>query len=124
MKNNFGPNLKALRNRDGLDQSDLGEELKISRNAIGLYEKGTTQPKIEGLIYLAEKFNVTLDELILDRDDLIAREPEMKYGGKMSSLEETIKKKNVEIDRLQKKVIELQDKLNEILEVALENKKK
>ena len=123
MKNNFGQNLKVLRSKEGLDQSQLGAELKVSRNAIGLYEKGTTQPKIENLIHLAEIFGVTLDELILEPSELIIREPEIQYGNKVAILKKTIENLKDEISQLKDDKIALQAKLNEILELALDKKK-
>ncbi len=123
MKNNFGPNLYKLRKGEGLGQIDLSAELGVSRATIGDYEGSKTQPKIETLIYFAEKFGVTLDELILAPEELVLRESNVEYGNKVSILQKTIDKLKDEISQLKDDKIALQAKLNEILELALDKKK-
>lgn len=59
-------NLKHLREQRGLSQKDFSAELGLSQPAIGNWETGERKPDIEMLVRLAEYFNVTLDELVLN----------------------------------------------------------
>lgn len=58
-------NLKALREREMISQSELADKLAISTGSVGMYELGKREPDIEMLVRLAEYFGVTLDDLVL-----------------------------------------------------------
>lgn len=61
----FGNNLKYLRNKFNLNQSDLANDLGISQNTISQWEKGVREPdNIEMFLKLAKRLEVTLDELV------------------------------------------------------------
>ena len=61
---NFGEKLYKLRTENGLTQSELGEEIGVSKQMISRYEKGLDTPSINGLKLIAEKFNVSTDYLV------------------------------------------------------------
>lgn len=75
-------NLRHLRKKHGLSQQQLADALNIPRTTLGDYERGHTEPNIETLIAIAERFNVTVDQLIrqkLAHADLeIISNPELK----------------------------------------------
>lgn len=56
--------LKSLRLSQGLTQDELAKHLKISRSAIGMYEKGLREPDYETLEIIADFFNVDIDYLL------------------------------------------------------------
>lgn len=56
--------IKELRIEKGLYQKDLAEALNTTITTICDYERGRTQPSVEGLIKLANVLEVTTDELI------------------------------------------------------------
>ena len=56
--------LKSLRTSHGLTQDELAKSLKISRSAIGMYEKGAREPDYETLELIADYFNVDTDYLL------------------------------------------------------------
>lgn len=60
----FPERIKYLRNRKGLTQQDLANELSISRTAIAGYERLDKQPNFDGLIKIAHYFGVTTDFLL------------------------------------------------------------
>ena len=60
----FGKNLAALRKSRGLSRKDLAKFLQVSEVTISSYERGLRQPNFETLVYLAEYFYVSVDELI------------------------------------------------------------
>lgn len=60
----LGKNIRFLRKQKGLTQLDISGELEIKRTMISAYEDGRSEPKLAGLIKLAETFSVTVDELL------------------------------------------------------------
>lgn len=60
----FGRYLSKLRKNADLTQSELGDKLNLTRQAISRYELGESYPDISILVLIAELFNVTVDELI------------------------------------------------------------
>ena len=59
----FGTILRKLRNEKELSQQELADELKISKSAINMYERGERQPNFETLELIADYFNVDMDYL-------------------------------------------------------------
>lgn len=64
----FSEKLQKLRKDKGLSQEQLAELLDVSRQAVSKWESGQTYPEIDKLIKLSDLFNVTLDELVRDRN--------------------------------------------------------
>lgn len=57
--------LKRLRKINNVKQKYIAEVLNVSRIAIGNYESGIRQPKIEQLPKLATVLNCSIEELVL-----------------------------------------------------------
>ncbi len=57
-------NLRIQRKKLGLSQEELAEKCQISRQAIAKWESGESVPTIEKLIFLADLYDMTLDELV------------------------------------------------------------
>ena len=60
---NFATRLKELRLANGLTQKDLGKAIEVGRTTISEYESGKIVPKQEGLLKIANHFNVSVDYL-------------------------------------------------------------
>ena len=60
----FATRLKELRTERKVTQDTLGKVAKVSRYAIYTYEKGKAFPTVEGLLALADYFDVTTDYLL------------------------------------------------------------
>ncbi|UBH16366.1 LexA family protein [Macrococcus armenti] len=61
----FAKNLKYLRNRIGMEQSELAQKLgKKSTSSISEWENGKYTPKMKTLNDIAKIFNVNIDELM------------------------------------------------------------
>lgn len=61
---NLAENLRIQRKKNGLSQEELAEKCDVSRQAIAKWESGESAPSIERLIFLADLYDVTLDELV------------------------------------------------------------
>jgi len=67
---NLADNLQMHRRRMGLSQEELAEECQVSRQAIAKWENGESVPTIEKLVFLADFYKVTLDELVGRKEDI------------------------------------------------------
>lgn len=57
-------NLKLLREKAGLTQSEFAEKHGLSQQAISKYENGTREPDLKTLIMFANYYDVTIDYLL------------------------------------------------------------
>ena len=57
-------NIKDIRIRKGLSQSEVAAALGVSSVVYSRYETGTRQPSIDILIQMADTFGVTVDYLL------------------------------------------------------------
>ena len=62
--NNFGKNLKLLRQEKQLSQRELGKHLGVINQTISFWEIGAREPDLDTLVKIANYFNVTVDELL------------------------------------------------------------
>lgn len=60
----FPVRLRRLRERRRMSRKALGELCGMSKNIIGRYERGETEPTMGALISLADFFEVPIDYLI------------------------------------------------------------
>lgn len=56
--------LAALRERKGLSQMELAEEMDISRQAVSRWEVGSAVPSVENLKQLSRLYGVSVDVLL------------------------------------------------------------
>jgi transcriptional regulator with XRE-family HTH domain len=79
-------NIKSLRKKLGLTQSQLAEKLGIKRSLIGAYEEGRAEPKLTTLVSFARLFDISLDSLItkdfslenIEAEKLAANTPKLR----------------------------------------------
>lgn len=68
MKLSFSEKLQTLRKEKGLSQEQLAELLNVSRQSVSKWECGQTYPETDKLIILSDLFEITLDDLIKDKN--------------------------------------------------------
>ena len=56
--------LKLMRNRKGMTQEEVAEQVGVSRQAVAKWEKGDTLPDVESCVKLADLYGVPVDMLI------------------------------------------------------------
>ena len=66
---NFPQRLKELRLENGLTQKELAKSIEVGRTTISEYESGKIVPKQEGLLKIANHFDVSVDYLTGVSDD-------------------------------------------------------
>ena len=69
----FAKRLKELRLNNGLTQKELAKSIEVGRTTISEYESGKIVPKQEGLLKIANYFNVSVDYLTGVSDDPATR---------------------------------------------------
>lgn len=67
---NFGEKLKTLRIKHELSQEKLAEMLNVSRQAVTKWENQNGMPDIENLKTIARIFDVTIDSLVFEEEDI------------------------------------------------------
>lgn len=59
----FGERLQEVRRRAGLTQEQFAAELNVSRQAVSKWESCRGYPEIEKILYICNRYQVSLDEL-------------------------------------------------------------
>ena len=93
LKLQLGANIVTYRKRSGLTQARLAERLNYSDKAVSKWERGESMPDVLTLVQLAELFEITVDDLLRDPNEI----PE-NTGGPIEhamevAVEKTLKRK-------------------------------
>ena len=59
----FGERLQKVRKRSGLTQEEFAEQLQVSRQSVSRWESGRGYPEMEKIIFICNRYGVTMDEL-------------------------------------------------------------
>ena len=65
----FNNRLYQLRKQKGLSQEELANRLNVSRQTVSKWEVGDSTPDMEKLVAISDLFDVSLDKLVLGKDD-------------------------------------------------------
>ena len=63
----MGARIAALRRDAGWSQAELGQRLRVSASAVGMYEQGRREPSADTIVALSEIFEGTTDYLLKGR---------------------------------------------------------
>ena len=61
--------LVELRKKHGLSQEELADKLGVSRQAVSKWERSEASPDTDNLIELAKLYDISLDELLLNKEN-------------------------------------------------------
>ena len=70
LRKQLGANISAYRKRLGWTQAGLAEQLNYSDKAVSKWERGESVPDVQTLVQLAELFDVTVNDLLVDPNAL------------------------------------------------------
>ena len=62
--NYFSGNIRFLRNKRGLSQAEMMDNLGFPRTTWSSYENGVSQPGIDGIVRIASFFGISVTELL------------------------------------------------------------
>lgn len=92
LKKQIGVNIATCRKQRGLTQAGLAEKLNYSDKAVSKWERGESVPDVLTLAQLAKLFNVPVDDLLKDPDELPEAKGRLEMAmGKVA--EKTLKRK-------------------------------
>lgn len=74
-------NLRKMRTRIGITQTELARRMGVRQNTITQWELGNRQPRADILVKLADTVGCTLDELLRPEKEKIPAAPEEKKEG-------------------------------------------
>ena len=101
---NLARNFTILRKKSGLSQEQMAEKCGVSRSALAKWETGNTAPAINYIIKAAEVFNVTLDELVFGKTELVKDDTKKIYAAIEKMISEQ-KMDNNDTDELYEKYL-------------------
>ena len=108
--------LQLLRNNNRLSQEELAEKLGISRQAISKWESGKSIPDLNKLVSISELYNVTIDSLVKDTDEIyILDSKEIKISAEQKPEKVDDKKTQLVININRGYPLEYEYKSNKIL---------
>ena len=70
LKYQIGANIAAYRKQAGLTQAGLAEKLNYSDKAVSKWERGESMPDVLTLVQLSRQFEVTVNDLLTDPNEL------------------------------------------------------
>ena len=70
LKYQIGANIAAYRKQAGLTQAGLAEKLNYSDKAVSKWERGESVPDVLTLMQLANQFDITVNDLLVDPEAL------------------------------------------------------
>ena len=70
LRTQIGANIAAYRKNAGLTQAGLAEKLNYSDKAVSKWERGDSVPDVLTLVQLAGLFGITVNDLLLDPNEL------------------------------------------------------
>lgn len=70
LKKQIGANIVSYRKHNGLTQAELATRLNYSDKAVSKWERGESMPDVLTLVQLAEQFDVSVNDLVMDADAL------------------------------------------------------
>ena len=92
LKKQIGRNIVSYRKRNRMTQAQLAEKLNYSDKAVSKWERGESMPDVLTLVQIAEQFDVTVNDIVVDPDALPAQTgPGVRVMGK--AVEKNLKRK-------------------------------
>jgi len=87
----FGKNIKLLRNKRSMTQSELGDVFGVKNTTVGGWENGNSFPEFKILVEMRVYFEVDLERLVFSDLSAIsmptAEEPTIKYYQSLNDAE-------------------------------------
>ena len=93
LKSQLGANIVMYRKRSGLTQAKLAERLNYSDKAVSKWERGESMPDVLTLVQLAELFEITVDDLLRDPNEIPQNTGGPIEHAMEAAVEKTLKRK-------------------------------
>ena len=93
LKKQLGENIAAYRKSLGLTQAGLAEKLNYSDKAISKWERAESVPDVLTLVQLAELFDVTVNDLLVDPNEILEQTDNKMERAMSAAVEKATKRK-------------------------------
>ena len=93
LKSQLGANIASYRKRSGMTQAKLAEQLNYSDKAVSKWERGESMPDVLTLVQLSELFDISVDELLRDPNEIPVHESGPIEHAMEAAVEKTLKRK-------------------------------
>ena len=93
LKKQLGANIAAYRKSLGLTQAGLAEKLNYSDKAVSKWERAESMPDVLTLVQLAELFEVTVNDLLVDPDEILEQTDNKMERAMSAAVEKAMKRK-------------------------------
>ena len=93
LKQQIGANIASYRKRATLTQAGLAEKINYSDKAVSKWERGESVPDVITLVLLAEQFDITVNDLLVDPNALPEGEPGSLEKAMTTVSEKALKRK-------------------------------
>lgn len=93
LKSQLGSNITVYRKRNSLTQAKLAEQLNYSDKAVSKWERGESMPDVLTLVQMSELFDISVDELLRDPDEIPVHESGPIEHAMEAAVEKTLKRK-------------------------------
>ena len=80
LRENVARNISELRRKNNWTQAELAEKLNYTDKAISKWERAESMPDVEMLYTISQMFDVTIDWLISDSDEIVKVKEKSKTG--------------------------------------------
>ena len=71
LRKNIGEHIAEWRKCQEMSQEEIAHVLKVSKNAVGKWERGESMPPIDKSVILSELSGVSLDSMLLGRVPMV-----------------------------------------------------
>lgn len=93
IKKQLGVNIAAYRKKLGLTQAGLAEKLNYSDKAVSKWERAESVPDVLTMVQLAELFDVTVNDLLVDPDEIPEQTDSKMERAMSAAVEKAMKRK-------------------------------
>ena len=93
IKKQLGVNIAAYRKSLGLTQAGLAEKLNYSDKAVSKWERAESVPDVLTVVQLAELFDVTVNDLLVDPDEILEQTDNKMERAMSAAVEKATKRK-------------------------------
>ena len=109
----IGKNFKKLRLFKSLNQTEFAELFGVTRSAVGSYEEGRAEPKLDTLMKVADHFKLKVDDIVrkeLTVNQIAGFNYPMDDGIKSDRVATEVRDLSKKVDNLEKSIQRLIDK--------------
>lgn len=109
----FGASIKEIRSKHNLTMQEFADSIGAKKSAVNMWENANVIPREELLIKISEVYNVSLDDLLVNRAPIVGKLSYIQRG--LSKMDDTqLKEAEDVLKRHFKEIYEMEEKDDDI----------